>query len=159
VRRSYTGPRLAGLALLAGSVAVLVAVTAIPGRGGYGVSGSRFMPLVVAIALIMLSALFLARTVVRPDVDLAERSAAEDDATHWATPGLLGVALVAYVVALEPLGYPVATVIFFVGVARLLGSRTLLRDVLIGLLLGFGLFTAFTQYLGVALPEGLTPIF
>jgi putative tricarboxylic transport membrane protein len=159
VRRSYTGPRLVGLALLAGSVSVLVAVTAIPGRGGYGVSGPRFIPLVVAIALIMLSALFLARTVARPDVELAERSAAEDDATHWATPAVLGAALVVYVVALEPLGYPVATVVFFVGVARVLGSRSPVRDVLIGLLLGFGLFTAFTQYLGVALPEGLTPIF
>jgi hypothetical protein len=25
--------------------------------------------------------------------------------------------------------------------------------------LGFGLYTAFTQYLGVSLPAGLTPIF
>jgi putative tricarboxylic transport membrane protein len=159
VRRSFTGPRLAGLALLAGSVAVLTAVTAIPGRGGYEASGPRFVPLIVAIALIALSLLFLARTFVRPDTDLAERSAAEDDATHWATPALLVVALVAYVVLLESLGYPVATVIFFVAVAWLLGSRALVRDIAIGLLLGFGLFTAFTQYLGVSLPAGLTPIF
>jgi putative tricarboxylic transport membrane protein len=159
VRRSFTGPRLAGLALLAGSVAVLVAVTAIPGRGGYASSGPRFVPLVVALALIALSTLFLARTVVHPDLELAERSAAEDDATHWATPALLVAALVAYVLVLEPVGYPLATVVFFVAVARLLGSRSLVRDLLIGLLLGFGLFTAFTQYLGVALPAGLTPIF
>jgi putative tricarboxylic transport membrane protein len=159
VRRSFTGPRLAGLALLAGSVAVLVAVTAIPGRGGYAASGPRFVPLVVALGLFVLSALFLARTFVRPDVDLAERSAAEDDATHWATPVLLVAGLVAYALLLEPLGYPVATLIFFVLAARLLGSRSMLRDAVIGLLLGFGLFTAFTQYLGVALPAGLTPIF
>jgi putative tricarboxylic transport membrane protein len=159
VRRSFTGPRLAGLALLAGSVAVLIAVTAIPGRGGYEASGPRFVPLIVAIAMIALSVLFVARTFVRPDTDLAERSAAEDDATHWATPALLVVALVVYVVVLEPVGYPVATLIFFVVVAWLLGSRSLVRDTLIGLLLGFGLFTAFTQYLGVSLPAGLTPIF
>ena len=159
MRRSFTGPRLAGLALLAGSVAVLIAVTAIPGRGGYEASGPRFVPLIVAIAMIALSVLFVARTFVRPDTDLAERSAAEDDATHWATPALLVVALVVYVVVLEPVGYPVATLIFFVVVAWLLGSRSLVRDTLIGLLLGFGLFTAFTQYLGVSLPAGLTPIF
>jgi len=159
VRRSYAGPRLAGLALLAGSVAVLVAVTAIPGRGGYEPSGPRFVPLVVALALIALSALFLARTFVRPDTDLAERSAAEDEATRWVTPALLVAALIVYVVALEPVGYPVATLVFFVVVAWLLGSRTLVRDGLVGLLLGFGLFTAFTQYLGVGLPGGLTPIF
>ena len=34
-----------------------------------------------------------------------------------------------------------------------------MRDVIVGLVLGFGLFTAFTQYLGVSLPAGLTPIF
>jgi hypothetical protein len=50
-------------------------------------------------------------------------------------------------------------VFFFFFSSWLLGIPSPVRDVLIGLLLGFGLFTAFTQYLGVALPEGLTPIF
>ena len=36
----------------------------------------------------------------------------------------------------------------FVAIARVLGSRALVRDVIVGLVLGFGLFTAFTQYLG-----------
>jgi putative tricarboxylic transport membrane protein len=150
---------LAGLVLLAGSVAILIAVTAIPGRGGYGTSGPRFVPLLVAIGLIVLSAAFLLRTWVRPDVDLAERSAEEDAATNWATPGLIMAALVVYAFALEPLGYPVATTLVFVALARILGSRALVRDVLAGLVLGFGLFTAFTQYLGVSLPAGITPIF
>jgi putative tricarboxylic transport membrane protein len=159
VRRSFTGPRLAGLALLAGSVAILVAVTAIPGRGGYATSGPRFVPLVVAIVLIVLSALFLVRTFVRPDIELAWRSAEEDAATHWPTPGLIAVALVVYVFLLEPLGYPLATALMFVAVTRLLGSRLLLRDVIVGVVLGLVVFTAFTQYLGVSLPAGLTPIF
>jgi putative tricarboxylic transport membrane protein len=159
VRRSFAGPRLAGLALLAGSVAVLIAVTAIPGRGGYEASGPRFVPLIVALGLVVLSVLFLARTFVRPDTELAERSVAEDDATHWTTPALLVAALVVYVELLEPVGYPIATLVLFVAVAWLLGSRALVRDVLIGLALGFGLYTAFTQYLGVGLPGGLTPIF
>ena len=34
-----------------------------------------------------------------------------------------------------------------------------MRDVIIGLVAGVGLFTAFTQFLGVSLPAGLTPIF
>jgi len=159
VSRSFTGPRLAGLALLAGSVAILVAVTAIPGRGGYATSGPRFVPLVVAIVLIVLSALFVARTFVRPDLELAERSAEEDAATHWPTPGLIAVALVAYAFALEPLGYPLATALLFVAVTRLLGSRATLRDAIVGAVLGLVVFTAFTQYLGVSLPAGLTPIF
>ena len=159
MRQSWTGPRLAGLFLLAASVAILVGVTAIPGRGGYGTAGPRFVPLIVACGLILLSALFLLRTWWRPDVALAERSAEEDDATHWLTPGLIMLALIAYAFLLEPVGYPLATAAVFVALARILGSRALVRDVLAGLVLGFGLFTAFTQYLGVSLPAGITPIF
>ena len=159
MRRSFAGPRLAGLVLLAASVAILFAVFAIPGRGGYSSSGPRFVPLIVAIGLILLTAAFLARTWVRPDMELAERSAEEDAATHWATPALLLVAMVAYALLMEPIGYILSTAAFFVPVARLLGSRSLLRDVVIGLVAGVGLFTAFTQYLGVSLPAGLTPIF
>ena len=159
MRRSFAGPRLAGLVLLAASVAILLAVFAIPGRGGYSSSGPRFVPLIVAIGLILLTAAFLARTWVRPDVELAERSAEEDAATHWATPALLLVAMVAYALLMEPVGYILSTAAFFVPVARLLGSRSLVRDVVIGLVAGVGLYTAFTQYLGVSLPAGLTPIF
>jgi putative tricarboxylic transport membrane protein len=159
VRQSWAGPRLAGLFLLAASAAILIGVTAIPGRGGYSTSGPRFVPLIVAGGLILLSALYLLRTWWRPDVTLAERSAEEDDATHWTTPGLIMVALLAYAFLLEPVGYPLATAAVFVAVARVLGSHALVRDVLAGLVLGFGLFTAFTQYLGVSLPGGLTPIF
>ena len=92
-------------------------------------------------------------------MELAERSAEEDAVTHWATPALLVVAMVAYALLMEPLGYILSTALFFLPVARLLGSRSLVRDVIVGLVLAVGLFTAFTQYLGVSLPAGLTPIF
>jgi putative tricarboxylic transport membrane protein len=158
VRQSWLGPRLAGVFLLAASVGILIAVTAIPGRGGYTTSGPRFVPLIVAIGLIVLSALFLLRTFVRPDVVLAQRSAEEDAATHWATPGLIMAVLLAYAFLLEPVGYPLATAAVFFALARLLGSRHTVRDVIVGLVFGFGLFIAFTQFLGVSLPAGLTPI-
>jgi len=130
-------------------VAILIAVTTISGRGGYSTSGPRFVPLLVAIGLIALSALYLARTFIRPDVALAERSAEEDAVTHWATPGLIMAVLLAYAFLLEPVGYPLATAAVFIAIARLLGSRSTVRDVLVGLVLGFGLFTAFTHFLDV----------
>jgi putative tricarboxylic transport membrane protein len=159
VRQSWAGPRLAGAVLLAGSVAVLLAVFEIPGRGGYSSSGPRFVPLIVAVGLLVLSAAFLARTWVRPDASLAERSAEEDEATTWATPGLVMAALLVYAFVLEPVGYPLATLAVFVALARVLGSRSPVRDVIVGVVLGFGLFALFTQFLGVSLPAGLTPIF
>jgi hypothetical protein len=89
VKQSWAGPRLAGAFLLAASLAILFAVFAIPGRGGYSSAGPRFVPLIVAIGLILLSALFLLRTWWRPDAALAERAAAAGAATHRATPGLI----------------------------------------------------------------------
>ena len=67
--------------------------------------------------------------------------------------------LLVYAFAMEPVGYPLATALAFFALARILGSRAVVRDAIAGLVLGFGLFTAFTQYLGVSLPAGLTPIF
>ena len=161
MRQSWTGPRLAGLFLLAASAAILIARHRDPRAGRLRRrAGPRFVPLIVACGLILLSALFLLRTWWRPDVALAERSAEEDDATHWATPGLVMVALLAYAFAARagrlPAGHRRRC--SWLG-ARMLGSHALVRDVLAGLVLGFGLFTAFTQYLGVSLPAGLTPIF
>ena len=66
MKQSWAGPRLAGLFLLAASVAILIAVTAIPGRGGYGTAGPRFVPLIVAVGLIVLSSPVPAADVVAP---------------------------------------------------------------------------------------------
>jgi putative tricarboxylic transport membrane protein len=51
----------------------------------------------------------------------------------------------------------VATVIFFPVGARVLGSRKVVRDVVVGAVLGLGLYYAFTQFLGVPLPAGIYP--
>ena len=156
--REYGGPRIWGLLLLALAIAVLAATTTIRSQEGYAATGPRFAPLVVGIALLVLSILFLARTFVRPDTDLAERAAREAATTDWFGPAAVVAALLAYVLLLEPLGYVLATAIFFPAVARVLGSRAPLRDVLTGVVLGLVLFVAFTQFLGVDLPAGLTPI-
>jgi putative tricarboxylic transport membrane protein len=156
--RSFRGPRGWGLILLAIAIAVLVATTTIRSQEGYAATGPRFMPLVVGLLLLVLSLLFLARTFVRPDVELAVRAAREAAATEWARPAAVVAALLAYAFLMEPLGYVVATTLFFVAVARILGSRALVRDLLAGAAIGLVLYVAFTQFLGVDLPAGLTPI-
>ena len=156
--RSFRGPRAWGLILLAIAIAVLVATTAIRSQEGYAATGPRFVPLIVGLLLLVLSLLFLARTFVRPDVDLAERAAREAAVTEWARPLSVVAALLAYAFLMEPLGYVVATTLFFVAVARILGSRALVRDLLAGAAIGAVLYVAFTQFLGVDLPAGLTPI-
>jgi putative tricarboxylic transport membrane protein len=156
--RSWRGPRAWGVVLLGIAIAVLAATTAIRSPEGYAVTGPRFAPLVVGILLALLALLFLARTLVRPDVELAERAAREQATTDWAPPALVAVALLVYALLMEPLGYVVATTLFFPVVAYVLGSRSPVRDVIAGLVLGAVLYVAFTQFLGVDLPAGLTPI-
>ena len=157
-RRSWRGPRAWGLVLLGLAIAVLAATTTIRSQEGYAATGPRFAPLLVGLFMLMLALLFLARTVVRPDIELAERAAREQAGTEWVRPGLIVACLIGYALLLEPLGYIVATTVFFVPVARLLGSRSPVRDLLVGFGLGLVLFVGFTQFLGVDLPGGLTPI-
>jgi putative tricarboxylic transport membrane protein len=146
--RSLAAARLWGLFLLAAGVAVVVAASTIRSQDGWAAVGPRFVPLLVGCALIVLSALYLARP-GEPE------EAPEFD---WLAPLTVVGALVAYLLVLEPLGYVVATTLFFPLCARLLGSRSPLRDAIAGLVLGVVVFVLFTQFLGVDLPAGLAPI-
>jgi putative tricarboxylic transport membrane protein len=152
---SWRGPRLVGLALLALGVVALAATTQVPSaREGWAVGGPRFAPLVVSLLLIVLALLLLMRTVVRPDVELA-RVAAENAALgEWRRPALVALALLGYVALLVPLGFALASAVFFTVDARILGSRRPVRDAVWGTILGVAVSWAFTRWLGVRLPVG-----
>ena len=152
---SFTGPRIVGLALLATGVVALIATFAIPSeRYGWSASGPRFAPLLASIALIVLALAFLFRTVVRPDLQLAEFAEQAQRETHWPTPGLLILLLLGYALTLSALGYGLATTIFFWLTAWLLGSDRPGRDVAVGLVLGVFASYAFSHWLNVQLPTG-----
>ena len=152
---SWTGPRLAGLALLLLGVLALIATFDIPSaRDGWSVSGPRFAPLLASVALILLALAYLVRTVIRPDVELARYAETEAARTDWALPALLLALLVGYVLLLGALGYALATTIFVWLAAWLLGSRKPGRDAIVGLLLGIVAGYTFSQWLNVQLPTG-----
>jgi putative tricarboxylic transport membrane protein len=155
VRPSFAGPRLIGGALLAIGVVALLATFAIPSsRYGWSASGPRFAPLLASIALILLALAFLVRTVVKPDIALAEFAAEAQEQTHWPTPGLLALLLVGYALTLTALGYALATLIFFWLTSWLLGSDRPGRDAVVGLILGVVASYAFSHWLNVQLPTG-----
>lgn len=151
----WLGLRLgAAFLLVVGAIAVSQALR-IGQSAGYSVVGPRFFPLVVAFGLLGLGMLFLLRTTVWPDMELAREVLGEEMTTHWTTVLLLLVVLTVYAFLLGPLGYTLATALFFPAVARILGSQKLLRDFIIGLALGLVVYLAFTRVLGVRLPAGL----
>jgi putative tricarboxylic transport membrane protein len=154
-RLSWTGPRVVGLVLLALGVLALIATFDIPSaRDGWAIQGPRFGPLLASLALIMLAIVFLVRTIVRPDVELARYAAAEEETTHWPTPAALLGLLAGYALLLEALGYALATTIFVWLTAWLLGSDKPGRDAIVGLVLGVVAGYAFSHWLSVQLPSG-----
>jgi putative tricarboxylic transport membrane protein len=165
VGRALLGPRIVAGVLVVVAVLLIISAIGIASGGGYSVVGPATIPLAVAIGLLVLSVAFAARTTVLPDTDLAASAADEERATHWPTAGLTLALLVVYGLALDGfalgpidvpgLGYVLATGLFLPAVARVLGSRSPLRDAVIGFAVAIVLYVGFTQYLGVRLPPGL----
>ena len=155
ISQRLRGPRWLALILLLLGLVALSQIFQIGQAAGYVVIGPRFFPSVVVGGLLLLSLLFLLRTTRFPDADLAAQAASEDATTDWMTMGQVAVTLVVYVFLLGPLGYSVATALFFPVIAWILGSRHPARDLLIGFLLGLVIYLAFTRVLGVRLPAGI----
>jgi putative tricarboxylic transport membrane protein len=162
---SLLGPRIVAVALLALAAMLIVSAIGIARGGGYSVIGPATFPLVVAIGLLVLSAIFALRTTVRPDTDLGELAGEEERATHWPTVGFTALALIGYALALDGfalgpievpgLGYIVATALFLPLTAWILGSRSPVRDLIVGVGIGIVIYFGFTEFLGVRLPAGI----
>ena len=155
---SFLGPRIFAVAILTFGLFVLYGTTRISSGSGYSPDGPKFFPLIVAVGLLVFGALFLLSTTLRRDRYLGEKAAAEGAVTDWPTTGLVAAILVVYAFLLNLLGYAVATALFLPAVAYVLGSRgrrKVLRNLAIGVALGVLVFFAFTELLGVRLPDGI----
>jgi putative tricarboxylic transport membrane protein len=152
---SPVGPLVLGVGMLGLGLLMLDQTLAIRGEG-FDAEGPRFLPLVVVLLWIALVLGYLGqqvRAVLRHARNLpAERF------THLGSAALLAVLLVAYAYALEPLGYLISTVGFFVGAAFGLGSRQPTRDLAVGISLTLVVYLLFTRALGVHLPGGVLPL-
>jgi putative tricarboxylic transport membrane protein len=143
-----TGARVFGGVLLAVGVIAFVATLGV--GDGWQASGPRLAPAVSALALALLAVAFL----IWPGDELAAHVAEAGEGTHWPTPALLVALLVGYALSLDALGYALATTIFFWVATWLLGSRSPVRDVLVGAALGVFTSFVFSQWLNVQLPTG-----
>ncbi|HEU0295318.1 MAG TPA: tripartite tricarboxylate transporter TctB family protein [Anaerolineales bacterium] len=153
--RALFGLRLAALIVISLGGIILTQVSQIGTGAGFIVVGPRIFPTVVGAGFLVLGLLFLLRTTVLLDRDLLAEVTAEEATTDWTTTILALLALVAYASLLHPLGYTLATALFFPFAGRILGSTRLRRDIIIGLALGFAIYLIFTRVLGVRLPAGL----
>ena len=141
-----------GVAALLAAVGAYTVYDATTLNVGFGDPvGPRAFPYVIGTVLVGLAVL-LALATARGDVPEAE--AGEDvDLTQradWPTVLKLVAALVFTIATVGWLGWAISGAILFAGSAWALGSRTLLRDVLVGAVLAVGSWYLF--YVGLDIP-------
>ena len=146
--------------VLAAALFAVGVYTIIDARGltvGFGDPvGPRVFPYVIGTGMVVLSVL-LAVATARGDV--AEPEAGEDiDLTtppDWLTVGKLVGVLVLNLLLVNLLGWAISGALLFAGAAWALGSRTLLRDLLVGVVLSVLSWYFFYVALGVPLTPGI----
>jgi len=110
--------------------------------------GPRLFPSLVAAGLVAVSLALLREAFFG---HIAHEGGLELD---WPAVGLVSAGLIAEMLLMEPAGWIIAATLLFLGVARAFGSRRLVLDTAIGLLLAGLTFVAFNYGLGLDLPSG-----
>ena len=118
--------------------------------------GPRAFPTFIGLGCLVLAGILAWRTL---QGDVAEEDGGEDvDLTQrpdWATVGKLAALFAVNVALISFLGWAITGALLFAGTARILGSRTIVRDLVIGAVLSVGSFYAFYVGLGVPIPPGI----
>lgn len=118
--------------------------------------GPRLFPYTIGAVTVVLGLLLVLAT-LRGDVPQAEGGEDVDlrQPADWATVLKLVGVLLLTVLTISFLGWAVSGALLFVGSAWALGSRTLVRDVIVGAVLSVGSWYFFHEVLGVILPAGI----
>ncbi len=146
---------LAAFIMAAGAYVAIDAYGLSDSSGNAAISPRDF-PVVVGIALVVLGAL-LAVATWRGDVPHEEEGEDIDlvGGTDWRTVAMLIGVVVANILLIDLLGWAITGAMLFAGCAAVLGSRTWVRDIVIGAVLSVGSWYLFTVGLGVPLPAAI----
>ena len=148
-----------GMAGLLGVVGVVVLVDALSLQATYSQAdpvGPKTLPLIVA-GLLLVCGVALAVNVLRGGRGEAEEGEDVDLSapTEWRVVVPLVGAFLANVLLIDLLGWVISGALLFWGSAWALGSRHLVRDLVISVVLSLVTFYGFYVGLGVLLPAGL----
>ncbi len=145
---------------LAAVLALVGIYTIVDARGlnvGFGDPiGPRVFPYAIGTVMVVLAVL-LAVATVRGDVPQAEEGEDVDLTTpaDWVTVAKLVAILVLNILLVNILGWAITGALLFAGCAWALGSRTLVRDLIVGVVLAVGSWYFFYVGLGVPLSPGI----
>jgi len=138
--------------LIAGGLFLLYHAFQIKPAAGFVVVGPEVFPIMISLWFLGVGSVLALRTTLIPDWDMAHQNAEEGLATHWPTVWAVAGLLVVYALTLAPLGYILATTIFVPACARALGSRSIVRDAVVGLVVAIVIYFFFTEVLEIRLP-------
>jgi putative tricarboxylic transport membrane protein len=154
---SASGRKIFGRELAAGALIAIFGIfyTAETAKIGEGASHAVVppwaFPLVVGLGLTAVGVLlcvFAVTKAARP------ASGTEEQPIDWrAAFGAMAV-LIAYAAAFAPLGFVLATTVMIPLMARIFGSRSLVRDLVYAVLFSLGFYSVFAYGIGVPLPAG-----
>jgi putative tricarboxylic transport membrane protein len=145
---------------LAAVLALVGVFTIVDARGlnvGFGDPiGPRVFPYVIGTVMVVLAVL-LAIATARGNVPQAEAGEDVDLTTpaDWVTVGKLVAILVLNILFVNVLGWAITGGFVFAGCAWALGSRTLVRDVVVGVVMAVASWYFFYVGLGVPLAPGV----
>jgi putative tricarboxylic transport membrane protein len=143
------------LGVVALGAGVLAVTASLPSEGGYAGIGPNFIPAVVGAGIILLGVWLSIEAFTGGWRKRSEESEPfEPFPFLWVSAGLFAhMALIGWA------GFVIAGTVLFACVARGFGSRRMVRDLIIALLLSVGIFLFFVKLLNVNLPAGwLAPI-
>jgi putative tricarboxylic transport membrane protein len=118
--------------------------------------GPRFFPIAIGVGLLLMTVVL---AIAIPRGYKGEADAGEDIdpdmPSDWRTVGLLIGLFIVLIVLVVPLGWAIASALFFAGCATVLGSKHYVRNIAIGAVLAVASFYAFYSGLGIPLPAGI----
>lgn len=149
------GPDLAvGVFVAALGLLCLWQASIIPATPLYAQVGPKFVPYLVGGLVVLIGAGLVVQA-LRGGWSAGMEEVRDAPPTNWRAIGLVGAGLVANLVLIDTLGFVFAATVQFALVSAGFGSRNLLRDVLIGLVVALGAFLAFDKLLGVDIGAGI----
>ena len=130
--------------------------------------GPRLFPVIMGGAMLLSAVLLFVLPPRQPPAITTEQAVAEhtdaavvegvgeaeeEEQLEWPRVlGLMALTLV-YVLLFSVLGFILSTAPFIVGAARILGSRHIVRDAIVGVGVAVGIYLLFTRLLHVGLPS------
>lgn len=150
----HKGQLMLSIGVVALGALVLVGAYQIPDAGGYSTVGPAAVPKAVGTAMLVLG-VFLLVEVWRGGFRNHDEAAERALPMNWQAFAWLSVGIVGYGLAIEALGFVIASIFLFVATARAFGSRRWGANLMIALLLAMAVFALFNHGLGLNLPKGL----